>query len=156
MPAIRSHTRSASPGSIDGPRIEGGQVRVALAGNQQRKRHGPVEEIGSAGFAGALRGTRHVKDIVEHLEGDADLLAERADRFNRPSALQRAQLTGGAEQDRGLQSTALQVALLRYSPIGVLALHELARGQARAGSGERADHRLGTRGGQLGEGAGEE
>ena len=82
-----------------------------VAGQDQRQRDRAVEQVGAARLAGALGRPGHVEDVVEDLEGEADPLAERAERLDSAVALERPELARGAEQHRGLQPAALEVAL---------------------------------------------
>ena len=59
----RAGRRRGSPGS-------------PLGGLDQRQRDGAVEQVGAARLAGALRRAGDVEDVVEQLEGEADLGAE--------------------------------------------------------------------------------
>ena len=85
----------------------------ALGGQDQRQGDGAVEQVGAARLAGPLRRAGDVEDVVEELEGEADLGAELAAaplaRRVPPSR------TGALEQRRGLQPAALEVALARRS-----------------------------------------
>ena len=109
-----------------------------LAGEDQRQRHGAVEQVGAAVLAGALGRPAHVEQVVEHLERDAEVL-RRTPRAPRPRAAgarprQRAQPAGGREQARGLQPAAQHVALL----VDVVAGRR--RGAARARPRASARH----------------
>ena len=72
-------------------------------------------------------GPGHVQHVVEQLEREPDALAELAQQRDVAAAGQRAQLTRGAEEPRGLEVAAAQVALARGLQLpGVLALQQLA------------------------------
>ena len=141
--AIRSHTSPACSGPASAPELELGQLGVAVAGEYQRERHGALEQVRPARLARALDRPRHVEDVVEQLEGQADASREghrarpRA-RRERPSARERAQAAGGLEQRGRLQLAAAQVALDRHlERVAVLALEQLADRQRRARVRER-------------------
>src|SRR5947209_3572078 len=116
------------------------ELQAALAREDERQRHGAVEQVGPPVLAGALGRPRHVEHVVEELEGEADASAELAELLGGPRRLQGAELAGRAEERTGLQLATAQVALGGdvVAP-GVLALQQLAGGQRGGGVAERAD-----------------
>ncbi len=125
---------------------------IDRGGLDQRQGDGAVEQVGPARLAGPLRRAGDVEDVVEQLEGEADLGAELAQVL-----VIVAEQAGTFEQRRGLQSAAVQVALLGDLEVeGIVALGQLAAGQGDRGVGEQLD-RAGVAGvGEQGEGAGEQ
>ncbi len=93
--AIRSHTASASAAVLIWRHVERCQLAISLAGDDQRQRHGPVEQVGTLRLAGALRRTGDVEHVVEQLEREPDLLPEGGEQLAIATALERAQLAGG-------------------------------------------------------------
>ena len=55
--------------------VEVAKPRVALAGQDQRKRDRPIEQVGAALLAGPLLGARDVEYVVEVVEGQVKLKA---------------------------------------------------------------------------------
>ena len=77
-------------------------------------------------------GPRDVQHVVEQLEREPDPLAELPQQRDVAATGQRAQLARGAEEPRGLQIAATQVALARRVEVPrVLALQQLALHQRR-------------------------
>src|SRR5215207_11256354 len=88
------------------------QRRVDLAGDDQRERHGPVEQISPPRLAGALRWAGDVQNVVEELERHADLAPEGRQLHVRGSpALGAPQQARALEQAGCLQRAALEVTI---------------------------------------------
>ena len=64
------------------------ELRIALPREDERQRHGPVQEVGPAVLAGALGGARDVQDVVQELEGQPDPAPEVAERVRLAAALE--------------------------------------------------------------------
>ena len=115
------------------------------AREDQRERHGAVEQVRAARLAGALGGPGDVQHVVQHLERHAEALAEPARvppaSSGRPPNIAPSR-QAASNRLRGLQPAALEVALGRHvlAP-GVGALHQLPARERRRGPRERA-HRL--------------
>ena len=116
MAAIRSQTPTAPAASSARRSIsasDGSRSRARISGSVD----GAVEQIGAAGLAGALRGAGDVEDVVEQLEGEADLAAEgRAaptplGELARAPPCRRGRSGRRTRKAGGLQPAALQVAL---------------------------------------------
>ena len=142
--AIRSHTSSACSLVRDLPQVERRQRRILLAGEDQRQRDRAVEQVRPAVLSGARGRAAHVQQVIEHLERDAEVLAERLQRLRlrRPSARPRARPAGtrprtGSRSSGG--SAARSAPPSHVVAVGVVALRQLAHGQRQAGVGEHAD-----------------
>ena len=132
MAAIRSH-RTSAPVCIESAEIGRGDLRVRRRGVDQRQGHGPVEKVGAAGLAGPRGRPGDVEDVVEQLEGEADVGAEGAEGI-----VVAADPAGALEQRRGLQPAAIEVASLRdRGVVGVLSLGELPLAKRDRGGREQ-------------------
>ena len=127
-------------GVRDAAQVDGGELRIALAGGDQRERHGPVEQVGAAVLPGALGRAGDVEDVVEDLEAQADAPPERAEVEPGLPGRERAEPARGFEQPGGLELAAQQVAIEVDGGVpGVGALQQLAAGEGGAGVAEDAD-----------------
>src|SRR5204862_3593926 len=149
---------------------------VTLTGEDQGERHGAVEQIGATSLPGSLGRPRDVQDVVEELECQADLAAERlegadgvgarrgtigtregAERHPAGSAVDvasdPADHARALEEPRGLELAALHVPLGRDRKIeGIPALGQLSQGKGYGRPGQELDLPLAPVPSELGEG----
>ena len=130
---MRSQTSSAAAGVVIARGSSRAERRVALAREDERQRHRPVEQVGAAVLARALGGPGDVEHVVEQLEGEPDARGRTP-----PSSATRAP-AAPARRARtpprtGARSSARSAAgSARRSIVGVprvRALQQLARGRA--------------------------
>ena len=96
--AIRSHSASACSGPLQRAQVDRGQLRLALAGEDQRQRDGAVEQVGAPRLARALDRPGDVEHVVEQLEGEADAAGERAERVGQRRPSRRAAVSAPSRQ----------------------------------------------------------
>src|SRR5215217_4555831 len=126
---------------LEAAELNGFETAVAAARQDQRQGDGAIDQVGSASLARSLRWAGDVEDVVEQLEGETDVAAERGEVLRpRPSRGDPAKPAGGFEETRGLQRAALQVARLGDRGVeGVASLGELAESQRDRGRAELRD-----------------
>ena len=67
---------ASASGRLEPPQLDRVELGVAAASEDQRQGDGAVEQVGAARLAGALGRPADVEDVVEQLEGEADLAPE--------------------------------------------------------------------------------